>query len=353
LAALEASNPFTTVLAEIKKMLGLLAQEEKVDQEQLTWCTNERETNNANLDTKKEQITALTGAIDELTNTSENPTTGFKFQIQETETSLEQNRKSQAENTADRKESNVAYQKDIADLVEAERLVGNAVSVLRKYYSKIVKAEEVGPAGLVQTRQEPPATWENDSYKGQSGQGGNKAIEMLEFILDESKKEEAAAHTDEADAQKQFEDTMEELTTQEAEKEKSLASLHKLLAEKEQTLLEKKTDLKTTEEEKAAIEAYLLKIKPGCDFITTNIAERTSSREQETEALTKATGLLKETPAYQTAVAEAHNETLASSGDSGCLEKCAGNEDHLKCKACLAKVTEPAYCAGHAGTVGC
>merc|ERR1712151_636751 len=97
---------------------------------------------------------------------------------------------------------------------------------------------------------------------------------------------------DEADGQKQYEDTMEELTTQEREKEESLASLRKLLAEKEEELLEKKADLKTTEEEKAAIEAYLLKIKPGCDFITRNIDERTGNRQQETEALNKATELI-------------------------------------------------------------
>merc|ERR1712232_938328 len=152
-------------------------------------CNKERETNNKNLAEKKEQIIALTAAIDEPTNTIENPTTGLKFQIQETETALEQNRKSQAENTADRKEGNAAYQKDISHLVEAEKLVETAVEVLRKYYSKILKKEEAPAAGLVQTRQEPPATWENDSYKGQSGQGGD-AISMLEFILSETKKEE-------------------------------------------------------------------------------------------------------------------------------------------------------------------
>jgi hypothetical protein len=345
-AALQASNPFTTVLAEIKKMLSLIAEEEKVDQEKLTWCNTERDTNNKNLATKEAEIITLNGEIDELTNTIENPETGLKAQIQATEISLEENRKNQADTTADRKEASTAYQKDISNLVEAEKLVESAVSVLKKYYSKILKEEE--SAALMQThRQEPPKTWENGSYKGQSAAGGD-AISMLEFILTETKKEEALAHKDEADAQKQYEDTMDELTTQEKEKEDSLASLRKLLAEKEEELLETKETLKTTEAEKAAIEAYLLQIKPGCDFITDNIAERSRNRGEETGALVKATDLLKATPAYQTAMAEAHNETLGE-----CLEKCAGNEDNVVCKACLAKVTEPAYCAGHPGTDGC
>merc|ERR1719215_2321228 len=117
---------------------------------------------------------------------------------------------------------------------------------------------------------------------------------------------------------------MQSLTTEEGGQIKALATLSKLLAEKEKTLLEKSADLKATEADKAAIEAYLLKIKPGCDFIVANIDKRNANRLKETEALEGATSLLKGTPAYQVAVAEAHNETL---GD--CLDTCAGAAEHV------------------------
>merc|ERR1711956_203128 len=98
----------------------------------------------------------------------------------------------------------------------------------------------------------------------------------------------------------------------------------------------------------AEAEAYLLKIKPGCDFITENIELRKANRKDEEDALKGAVKLLKDSPAYQTWVAEDHNETL---GD--CLSICAPDEEDVKCKACRAKVSIPGYCAGHPGTEGC
>lgn len=141
---------------------------------------------------------------------------------------------------------------------------------------------------------------------------------------------------------------MTDLKTQEAEKEESLADLRATLAEKEKDLFQKKQDLEATQKDVASIEAYLLKIKSGCDFIVENIETRKSNRASETSALEQAQELLKGSPAYQTFEAQAHNETM---GD--CLGKCTGNEEHVDCKACLAGTSVPGYCAGHPGTAGC
>lgn len=91
-----------------------------------------------------------------------------------------------------------------------------------------------------------------------------------------------------------------------------------------------------------------MEIKPGCDFISENLALRDTNRANEKLALENAVGLIKGTPAYTNAMAEAHEESL---GD--CKDICAANEAHAECKACLAKVSVPGYCAGHAGTPGC
>lgn len=170
----------------------------------------------------------------------------------------------------------------------------------------------------------------------------------MEFILKSTKEEEAKAHSDEENAQKEYDDSMTKLTDEQGELQETLARLQKELAEAEQTLTEKTEDHKNTVADKEAIEAYLEKIKPGCDFITKEIETRTANRNTETEALEKATELLKATPAYQAAEASAHDESL---GD--CLDICKADEEHVKCKACLAKTSVPGYCAGHPGTSGC
>merc|ERR1719277_598504 len=66
LALLEADNPFTVVLDEIKKMVALIAKEEEVDQGQLKWCNDERDTNNKMLAEKEAQIISLNTAITDL-----------------------------------------------------------------------------------------------------------------------------------------------------------------------------------------------------------------------------------------------------------------------------------------------
>jgi len=323
-------------------MLKLIDEEQVADDKQHDWCVSERAENNKLLTEKKALIVTLTGEIDKLVDTIENPETGLKAQIKEAEDTLEANIKSQKTMTSARVESNLAYQKDIENLVEAETLLKKAIVVLKAYYSKIVTSS----AAMIQASPAPPDTWDAD-YKGQST-GGTNAISMLEFILENTKTEETQAHDAEKSAQHTYEDEMQSLKDEQASTEENLANLQKTLAEKEEELIGKKEDLAATKKAKASIEAYLLEIKPGCDFITLNLDTRTANREEEKAALNRATELIKGTPAYKVAIAEKHNETL---GD--CLSICAGREEHVECKACLASVTVPGYCAGHPGTEGC
>jgi len=342
---LQAENPFGVVIAEIEKMLALLAKEDASDNEKFEWCNNEREENKKTLAEKISQIETLEADIEKLTDIIENPKTGLKVMLANDEQALVENVDSQKKQTADRTEENLDYQKNIANLVEAETLLKRAVQVLKAYYSKIIKAES-----FLDTKKqpEPPETWEEGGYKGQSGKGGTDAITMIEHILSESQTEEKEAHATENAAQHDYEDSMELLKKEEKELEENIAKLRVTLTETEEELLGKKSEHKATVEEKEAIEAYLLKIKPGCDFITENIETRKANRKDEEEALKGAVKLLKASPAYQTWATEDHNETL---GD--CLSSCTGNEEHAKCKACLAKVSIPGYCAGHPGTEGC
>jgi len=199
--------------------------------------------------------------------------------------------------------------------------------------------DEENSVVLVQAHQEPPETWDDSgSQKGQA----TDAVSMLGFILTETRDEEKQAHTDEESSQHTFEDTMADLKTQEGECLDTIADLKEQLSEKEKTLEETKIDLERTTVEKGALERYLLKIKPGCDFITDNIETRKDNRKAETEALGTATEKLKGTPAYKAAAAAVEKEMLGK-----CAEKCS-NKGSIACKACVAGVSETGYCAGHA-----
>jgi len=342
MAMLQANNPFKTVLEEIEKMLGLIEKEGEADADQKNWCDKERKETNDNLDSANKKIEELTAAITELNTTINDPSTGLIVQIKNTEDDLETNYNSQVSETKDRTEENMAYQKNIADLVEAEALLAQALNVLQKYYTKIIDGKFV----QVSDDPAPPSTWE-DTYTGRSGEGTG-AIGMIEFILGNTKKEEEAAHNDEVESQHTYEDIMHSLKDSEASLQELLVTLKQKLAEAEKELQLKSEDLAKTEAEKAALEAYLLKIKPGCDFIDENLDNRIESRGQETESLKQAIELLKKTPVYREAMEAQHQEVLDE-----CQGICTKSEDHVDCKACLSKVSVPGYCASHPATQGC
>merc|ERR1719198_1913871 len=95
---------------------------------------------------------------------------------------------------------------------------------------------------------------------------------------------------------------MATLKKQEGSISDSIADLQEQLAEKEK-------------QHEAEVD-YLLKIKPGCDFITENIDVRNEHREAELKSLESAVTTLKDTPAYKKAAAAAEKEEELKSLES-------------------------------------
>jgi len=349
-ALIDAENPFATVLKEIEKMIALIEAEEKDDKKNLDWCKNETEVFEGKKSDAESQILDLKSAIQKLDDSINNPETGFIAMIKQNEDNLKKNHDNMVDTTTQRADENRAYQTSIKNIVAAEELLKKAITVLKKYYAQFEKKEE--ESFTQKEDPEPPETWESEEeqggYAGQREAGG-EVIDMLKFIAKETQKEEDDAHSAEEEAQHAFEDEMEELKKEEAELQKTIADLRVELADAEKTLGERKTDLANTQEELKKIEQYLLDIKPGCDFITENYDTRKKNRETEKKALEEAMGMIKDTPAYAAAEAAIAQEALGDCKDI-CNE--AGTE-HAKCKACLAGVSVPGYCAGHADTEGC
>jgi len=345
---LALGNPFTVVLAEVEKINDLLDKEAKQDLEQKTWCEDARKKSNENLEAKKSQVKTLEGDVATLEKAIDHPETGLIKMIADNEKSLEENAKAQADETEARREENQAYQEVIANCMSAKAILERAISALSQYYKAAAKkAAEDEELGFVQ-RQDPapPATWEGE-YTGQSSTG-KKVIGMLEDLLAETGKEADTAHGDESTAQGEYEDSMVELKDAEKQTKEDLAKNKEELAKKKVELENKRVDLEKTEDEKRAIERYLEEIKQGCDWIIDNYSTRETNRATEKAALDKAVSLIKGTSAFKSAAAKDSDEALGE-----CKDTCKADEANVKCKACLAEVSVPGYCAGHPGTPGC
>merc|ERR1719409_1468028 len=383
-ALLEDGNPFNKVTGAVEEMIALIKKEEAQDHEQLDWCNSERESNDASKEQKKDLMDSLEEKKAELVDIIDNEETGLKKLLADEQASLAENQKDQADETEDRAAENAAYQKNVHNLVEAEKIITKATKVLTKFYdwlkakegphhyekkggqdsggSNIKRLPEASQADLEEacsadpacvgfnsdgwlksaiqpedkwyaskgalfvkvmdasllqrsSKEEPAPPTEEFSEKGT--EAGSDAVSMLGTILDETKAEEKAAHDGEKAAQTDYEDTMNDLKTQEGTMLETIADLSEKLAEKEKTLAETEEDLAKTTAEHTATVKYLLKIKPGCDFITENIDIRDEHRANEVKALQGA-------------------------------DKCPVGEDkNLACKACINGITESAYCGGH------
>lgn len=291
---LNSKNPFNRVIAEIEEMLSLIEEEGKEDKKQLDWCNEEREANDGELKKRVEQIDTLESEITDIDDEINNPETGLKTQLKTAEEDLVKNGETQATENKTRKEEYKDFLKDIANLKQAQSILKRAIAVLKRYYAAMEKQTQ--EEDFTQVAEEP-ATWEG-AYEGQSTKG-KEVLDMLEFILGESEKEEKEAQDDEESSKSTFDDSMETLKEEETNLQEQIATLEETLAEKEKDLLNKKQDLKETEHAKQAVEKYIEEIKPGCDFIIDNFDEREENRKIETAALEKADTLIKDTPAYK------------------------------------------------------
>merc|ERR1719335_1875536 len=367
--ALEKGNPFEKVVKSIEDMVELIAKEEKADDEQKAWCDSEREESFQTKSDKEDAIDGLIEKIDSLDDTVNNEETGLKKQKADAYDSLKQNRADQKTTIKERKEEILLYHKVIMNLHEAEKTLMKATKVLKKYYEWMKAAQaphhydkkegkdsggsnikrlneasidipeckgfntngwlkagidkeekwydsdsslyvKVYEESLITKRQkkredpEPPDTWGEEEEVGDGAKGGD-VVGMLEYIYEETVKEENGVHMDEEADQHAFEKEMTDLKDQEKQLQETIVDLEEEIAEKENDIEVAHVDREATELELKQTERYIEKIKPGCDFITENIEMRKESRKAETEALNGAMTALKGTPSYKEAAAEA------------------------------------------------
>jgi len=201
--------------------------------------------------------------------------------------------------------------------------------------------DETNRVGGALFQEDPSPPQEEGAMEGQTGQADG-VVSQLKFILSETKAEEEQANTDEKTAQDDFDDEMATLKSQEATSLDTISSLENQVADKAKQLNARKEELTKTKKEKKSIEAYLLKIKPGCDFITANLDTRKTNRVSEEQSLKTAITKLKSTPSFKQAAAKAQKEALGE-----CGEKCVPDMETLACKACVQGTSETSYCASH------
>eukprot|EP00933_Yihiella_yeosuensis_P049587 TRINITY_DN4664_c5_g1_i1.p1 TRINITY_DN4664_c5_g1~~TRINITY_DN4664_c5_g1_i1.p1 ORF type:complete len:707 (-),score=228.16 TRINITY_DN4664_c5_g1_i1:81-2132(-) len=299
-------NPFNRVLKAIVEMKAQIVDEEKADKKQFDLCKKNRAEGASEVAEKNEQINELNMAMATLDKTMNEPDNGLKDTIKREEEELEQNQKDQKDETTERRTENEEYQVNIKNLVIAQQMLTEAVNVLKAYYEEMA-AHPLNSFIQVRSKannKEAPPEVSQGTYTGQD----QKVIGMLEGVMKEAADEEALAHKSEGAAQQAFEDSMGLLTKQEASLRKAIEENKVALATAEQDHVSREKERDATEADLAAVESFLHEIKPTCDFMEANYETRKASREKETGALSKATDLIKQSPAYVAAEEKANSQ---------------------------------------------
>jgi len=284
LAALASNarlNAFGQLQKALDRMVSDLEGEKQSEIEHRDWCIDELSKNEKTIELKtkdKDFLTAkierLTASIDGLTEMIDN----LNNEIAEMQTQI----KHAGE---DRELENGEYKKVVMDQRATQKLLMEAVTILKGFYDKPVLLQK---ADKKQPGPPPPS-----GFKTYDNSKGGGPIAMIEGIIGEAKELENEAIRGEEEAQKAYEDMVKEtnhaidaanldLTNKKADKGKAEADKAESEVEMEATMSELEVMANQSND-----------LHSSCDFVLKNFELRQSKRDDEIEALKSAKLILK------------------------------------------------------------
>merc|ERR1719473_2511901 len=275
-------DAFTKVKKAIDDMVAQLMKEKEDEIKHKDWCIDEMNTNELQTEKKERARDDLTAKIEDLTSTIDSLTKAIetlKAEIAEMQVQLKRAGE-------DREQENKEFQTTVADQRATQKLLQQALDVLKGFYEKkgkhvaLAQQEPVGPP--------PPPGFKE--YKKSSAAGG--VMGMIQQIINDAKSMEPEAIKGEEDAQKAYEDFVKETNNSIEVKSKDITNKTEEKARAEADKVEAEAELETvmTELEQLANEAADL--HSSCDFVLKNFEIRQTARDQEIEALKQAKAIL-------------------------------------------------------------
>merc|ERR1719310_993111 len=138
----------------------------------------------------------------------------------------------------------------------------------------------------------PPPPPETMGAYVKKGEESNGVIAMIDLLAADLDKEIAETETEEAEAQKEYEQFMADSAKKRALDSKAIADKESAKADLEAKLLKDEEDKKTTTKEAMATHEFLAETHADCDWLLSNFEARKEARAGEVEALTKAKAVL-------------------------------------------------------------
>merc|ERR1719486_1074764 len=273
-----ATGHFDEVIAEIDRMIAILAEEDKTDIEQRDWCIAEQN----NQTNHKENLEYAISQLQAKITAAEKKKAKLEAEKEDTMKKKADLEEAMEQALADREAENEAFTGAKQDDLNAIELLGQAIEALSAYGSNNALLQQ--PAMEVSEDQAPDATFSSkDNYE--NAQGGIVSLltqikENLEIEIGVSTKGEAKATEEylklKADADAQIKSYEEQIVALDAAISDTDAEITSLTETKEDT-----------EGEHEVTVEYLAKIEPNCEWI-----KRAELRTKEADGLREAKAIL-------------------------------------------------------------
>jgi len=287
---------FEKVIKMIDDMVANLKQEQIDDDSKKEYCTLQ-------LDQAEDKAKELQGKVEDLTTSIEEKEGLIKEATEEIKMltkSIKKLDKSVSDATYQRKKEHDEFVELMSSNNAAKELMNFAKNRLNKFYNpKLHKAEEAAPS-FVQIREHnnahkdapepPPATWEG-GYK-KKGEETNGVISMIDLLIRDLDKEMTEAKTEEDNAQKDYEEMMNDSAKKRAADTKAMAAKEAAKAEAEEGKVAAEESKMSEFKELTATKQYEQQLHSECDWLIQNFDLRKSMRAEEMDNLKQAKAVL-------------------------------------------------------------
>merc|ERR1719387_982737 len=294
LAALKSgTGGFEKVNTMIDGMNEVLEGEQVADDKQDVWCLAELDKAKEEAKTTEQDIGDLSSSIDD----QRDKIAGLGSEIEAIKKGLEDLDKSVAEATEQRKDEHSEYIDEAASNQAAVDLLGMAKNRLNKFYNPTLYkepepvAEEEFFTQIAVTRADPGAPPETfGEYKKSESSSG--VINMIDEMIKEMKDEMAESKRDEEEAQKDYEETMNDAATKRADDSKLMVTKEGEKAEAATKLEELKETKRTKKGQLEVLEDKIDNLHKTCDFLIAQYAAIKEARTKKEEGLKTAKSVL-------------------------------------------------------------
>jgi len=276
-------DAFTRVKKAIDDMIAQLLKEKEDEIKHKDFCVDDFNTNQLETEKKDREKSDLEAKIEDLKMTIETLTK----EIEELKAEIAEMQLQLKRAGEDREVENKEFQLTVADQRATQKLLQQALTVLKGFY------EKGAAASLVQKKAEPagpPPPPGFKEYKTSAAAGG--VMGMIQQIINDAKAMEAETIRAEEDAQKAYEDFVKETNASIEAASKAIVNKSEEKATAEADLVEAEDSLAAVELELEQLGNYKLQLHQSCDFVLKNFEIRQTARDEEIEALKQAKAIL-------------------------------------------------------------